>query len=129
METSMLIARIIGPCYIIIALGMMFNRKFYQKVMDDFCKNTALLLYGGLLALVIGILIVLSHNVWAANWTVIITIFGWLGIIKGVWMLVFPETVSGFMRSYQENPSLLVVHSVIALVLGIVLTIPGYFAG
>lgn len=127
METSIFIARIIGPSYIIIAAGIMLNLKFYQKVMEDYCKNAALVFWGGLLALLIGFLILLSHNAWVANWTVIITIFGWGGIIKGIWLIIFPNTVSKFMQAYQKNKTLLVVHSFVALSLGVCLTIFGYF--
>ncbi|KPK39245.1 MAG: hypothetical protein AMJ78_08800 [Omnitrophica WOR_2 bacterium SM23_29] len=129
METSIFIARIFGLCYLIIGAGLMFNRKAFQQVMDDFCKNAALVFYGGILALVIGVVIILIHNVWVANWTVIITIIGWLALIKGIWLIVFPNTVSKFMQAYQKNESLLIVHSIGALIFGAVLTFFGFFVG
>jgi len=129
MDSSIFIARIFGLSYLVIGVGFMLNRKAFQRVMDDFCKNAALVFYGGILALVIGIAIVLTHNVWVANWTVIITIIGWLGLIKGVWIIVFPGTVSGFMQAYQKNSNLILIHSIAALVFGIVLTFFGFFAG
>ncbi len=95
--------------------------------MDDFCKNAALLFYGGLSALVIGVVIILTHNVWVANWTVIITIIGWAGLIKGIWIIVFPNTVSKFMQAYQKNENLLMVHSIGVLIFGAVLTFFGFF--
>ncbi|OGW75710.1 MAG: hypothetical protein A2Z72_03305 [Omnitrophica bacterium RBG_13_46_9] len=129
METAIFIARIIGPCYIIFAVGMMSNREFYQKVMEDYFKNAALVFFGGLLALLIGFLILLSYNKWAANWTVIITLFGWGGIIKGIWLIVFPNTISKVMQAYRENKLLPAVHSLVALAVGVCLTFLGYFAG
>jgi hypothetical protein len=129
METPVFIARIFGLCYLIIGAGFMFNRKAFQRVMDDFCKNAALVFYGGILALVIGVVIILIHNVWVANWTVIITIIGWAGLIKGIWIIVFPNTVSKFMQAYQKNENLLMVHSVVVLIFGAVLTFFGFFAG
>jgi uncharacterized membrane protein len=129
METPIFIARIFGLCYLIIGVGFVFNRKVFQRIMDDFCKNTVLVFYGGLFALVIGIVIILTHNVWAANWTVIITIIGWLALIKGIGMIVFPNMASRFMQSYRKNESLLIFHSIGALILGAVLTFFGFFAG
>ncbi len=110
METSVFIARIFGLCYLIIGAGFLFNRKNFQRVMEDFCKNAALLFFGGLLALVIGVVLILTHNIWVANWTVIITIIGWLAFIKGIWIIVFPNTVSKFMQAYQKNENMLMVH-------------------
>ena len=129
METSVFIARIFGLCYLILGAGFVFNRKAFVRVMEDFCKNAALLFYGGLLALVIGVVIILTHNVWVANWTVIITIIGWIALIKGIWIIVFPNTVSKFMQAYQKNENLLMVHSIVALIFGAVLTFFGFFAG
>ena len=128
METSVFIARIFGLCYLIIGAGFMFNRKAFGQVMEDFCKNAALVFYGGVLALVIGVVIILTHNVWVANWTVMITIIGWLGFIKGIWMIAFPDTVPAFMQAYKKNESLLTVHSIGALILGVVLTFFGFYA-
>ncbi len=113
MENSIFIARVFGLCYLIIGVGFIFNRKAFQRVMEDFCKNAALLFFAALFALVIGVVIILTHNVWVANWTVMITIIGWAGLIKGIWMIVFPDTVPKFMKAYQENKNLLIVHSVV----------------
>lgn len=128
METSVFIARIFGLCYLVVGAGLLLNRKAFQRVMEDFCKNAALVLYGGLFALVVGVVIILKHNIWAANWTVMITIIGWAALIKGIWIIVFPDTVSKFMQFYQKNQNLLMAHSVVALIFGAVLTFFGFFA-
>ncbi|MFC1805279.1 hypothetical protein ACFLZ3_05610 [Candidatus Omnitrophota bacterium] len=129
MSNSVFIARIFGLCYLIIGVGFMFNRKAFTQVMEDFCKNAALSFYGGLLALVVGIVLILTHNLWVADWRVMITIIGWAGLIKGIWMIIFPGSVSGFMKAYLKNKKLLAVHSMVALIFGAVLTFFGFFAG
>ena len=129
MGNSIFLARLLGPYFIIVAIGVLLNLKTYQKVMGDFVKNAALIYLGGAFALFFGLLIVLFHNVWAANWAVIITIFGWCGLIKGIWLIVFPNSIVKFSEAYLKKTNLLVVHLVVALVLGVVLIILGYFAG
>ncbi|MDD5655608.1 MAG: hypothetical protein PHR91_08225 [Candidatus Omnitrophica bacterium] len=129
MENSVFIAKIFGLCYLILGVGFMFNRKAFQQVMDDFCKNAALVFYGGMLALVIGVVIILNHNIWVADWTVMITVIGWLALIKGIWIIILPNTVSKFMQIYRKNGGLLAAHSALVLILGAVLTFFGFFAG
>ena len=129
METSVFIAKIFGLCYLIMGAGFLFNRKAFQQVMEDFCKNAAVVFYGGLLALVIGVVIILTHNVWVTNWTVMITIIGWLALIKGIWIIVFPNTVPKLMQVYKKNKNLLIVNPIVMLILGAVLTFFGFFAG
>lgn len=129
MENTLILAQIFGPYLIIVAIGIMFNLKTYQRVMEDFFKNSALIYLGGVMALIFGLVIVLLHNVWMAHWAVIITIFGWLGLIKGAWLIIFPNTVAKFTEAYKKKTALLVVHLLIILILGVVLTIRGYFTG
>jgi hypothetical protein len=128
MSTSIYIARILGPCFIVVAISIMLNQDFYKKVFDDFFKNTALIYISGLIPLVLGIVIVLSHNVWVTDWTVMITIFGWMAVIKGIWLIVFPKSLPGFVKAYQRYPNLLLFHAILALALGIILVHLSYFA-
>ena len=127
MESSIFLAKLLGPYCTIVAVGVLFNLKNYQKVMEDFFKNSALLYLGGVMALLFGLLIVLFHNLWAANWTVIITIFGWAGIIKGIWLIILPDSASKMPAVYQKNTALLKIHLLIIIALGVFLTVMGYF--
>ena len=122
MENSILLAKILGAYMVIIAIGLICNMKFYQKMMEDFFKNTALIYLGGVFALIIGLLILLFHNVWVADWPVIITIFGWLGLIKGAWLIIFPNSVGKITQVYHKRPALLRVHLIIMLLIGLFLT-------
>ena len=125
---SVFLAKLLGPYCIIVAIGVLLNRKTYYKVMEDFFKNAAVIYIGGILALLFGLLIVLTHNIWTANWAVLITIFGWLGIVKGACIIIFPNTLVKFTGIYQRKPALLVVNLLVVLVIGAVLTFFGYFA-
>ncbi|MFH0913415.1 MAG: hypothetical protein V1884_03950 [Candidatus Omnitrophota bacterium] len=126
MANSIFLAKAIGLYMVIVALGILFNLKIYQRVMEDFSKNSALIYLGGVIALIIGLLILLSHNLWVAGWEVIITIFGWLGLIKGVWLMILPDSLAKLTRAYQKKTRALVVHLVIILVLGAFLIAKGY---
>jgi len=125
---SVFLAKLLGPYCIIVAIGVLINRKAYQRVMEDFFKNAAVFYIGGILALFFGLLIVLTHNIWTANWAVLITIFGWLGIVKGAWIIIFPNTLANFIEIYQKKPALLVISLLLFLTIGAVLTFFGYYA-
>jgi len=130
MENSVFLAKILGPYCIIIATGILFNLESYQKIIKDFYKNSALLYLGGILALLFGFLIVLFHNVWVADWPVIITIFGWGGLIKGAGLIIFPNALAKLTRTCHEDTMLLLVLLFVptSAVFGIFLTVMGYFA-
>jgi len=91
MELSILIARIVSVVYLSAALGGFFSRDFYRRVLDDMYKNAALTFLMGFAALVFGFLIVHYHNIWPGNWTVLITIMGWLALLRGIILIAFPR--------------------------------------
>lgn len=127
MEASVFFAKLLGPYCIIVGIGVLFNLKTYQKVMEDFSRNTALVYLGGVMALFFGLLVVLLHNVWTANWAVIITVFGWLGIIKGAWLIILPNKVGQLAEAYRKRDFLLKVHLAVVIGIGVYLTLMGYF--
>jgi hypothetical protein len=127
MNATLFIARMFGLYIIIMAFILLFRRGLFQKFMEDFSKNYAVLFLTGIFTLFFGLAIVLTHNIWVMNWTVIITILGWLALIKGIWFLAFPDSISKFSHFYTKAKVFPVVHAVIALLFGIYLTYMGFF--
>lgn len=127
MDSSIFIARIFGLCYLVMGVAFLANRRAFVRVLEDFSKNAALMFLSGVFALVVGAVIILIHNLWVDDWTVIITIIGWAGFLKGIWIIAFPDSLPKFMRFYQKNKFLPAVHSIAALILGAVLCFFGFF--
>lgn len=98
MELSILIAKITAVIYLSAALGAIFSANHYRRVIDDLFNNAGLTYLAGFTAVIIGFLIVTYHNIWEKDWTILITILGWLALTKGVLIIAFPE----FVRSYSK---------------------------
>lgn len=124
METSLFIAQIIAVVYVAVGLGMLLNFKYYKKVMKDAMKNPLLALYGGMFALAIGFLLVTYHNIWVADWTVIITVLGWAALVKGALLLLIPGPFLKFGKIFIKW---MWFTPVFALILGLVLGYFGFF--
>ncbi|MBW2977959.1 hypothetical protein KY331_03885 [Candidatus Woesearchaeota archaeon] len=127
MELSILIAKIFAVAYLMIGLGMLINPSYYQKAMDDMLKNNAVLYLGGIMAAVAGLLIVTYHNIWEYSWVVVITIFGWLALLKGFMLLVFPQHFA-FWRGMFKEKGYMPIWAVIVLALGLFFGYFGFFA-
>jgi hypothetical protein len=102
MELSKLIAKIASVVYFAAALGAVFNRDHYQRVLDDLFKNAALTYFMGFTTVVLGFLIVNYHNIWVKDWTVLITLIGWAALIKGILLIVVPRFVQSYSRLIFE---------------------------
>jgi len=127
MGTSLFLARVLGPYCMIAALGVLVNQKRYFQMMDDYFQNAALIYVGGIIALLFGLIVVQVHNFWAAHWAVIITVFGWLAIVKGIALIVFPQSIAKLGESYKKNTTLLRINLIIVFLLGAYMTYCGYF--
>jgi len=128
METSIFIAKFLGVAYIIFGLGILLNTKYYKKMLDDLIKNSANVLYGGIFALVVGFLIIYYHNIWVASWTVVITIIGWLGLLKGFLLIVFPNFYVSWTKALVRNESFMPIYGFLAFLLGLYFIYFGFFA-
>jgi hypothetical protein len=123
MELSKLIARIISVVYLSAALGGFFSRDYYSRVLDDMYKNAALTFLMGFAAVIFGFLIVQYHNIWTVNWTVLITIMGWLALLRGVVLIAFPRFLQRLSTPFFSAIGLKVL-SYIMILLALVF---GYF--
>ena len=86
METSLLIAKIIGVIYTSFGIGLLFNKKHYKSTFPKLLENPSYTILGGFMAIVLGFLILELHNGSENDWTVIIPIIGWIAIIKGFFL-------------------------------------------
>jgi hypothetical protein len=127
MQASKILARIIGPVMIIPAIGMLLNFNAYQAMIGEFSKSPSLSYLGGLLGLLMGLIILQFHNKWEAGWPVVITILGWITLIKGLVLMLFPVSVIDLWRPFMSSPTTLIVSLVISCAVGIFLTVKGYW--
>lgn len=100
---SILIAKIIGIYYLTAGFGMLLNPKSFRKMIEEYEKSVAISFLGGIMALGIGLLIVLNHNTWTKDWTTLVTLVGWLAVIKGFLFTAFPQIMGKFKGSFK-NP-------------------------
>ena len=100
------------------------------EMMKAIVQNPPLLFVVGLMAVTAGLAIVLAHNVWSGGaLPIMVTIFGWVILIKGVLVLVLsPETESRIFivgLRYEQYPTF---YAVFVLLLGACLTYAGFSA-
>ena len=125
MERSRFIAKLIGPICIAGGAGMLFNTAVFMSMLKHGLHDHLLIYVAGLLALTGGLAILALHNVWVCDWTLIITVFGWLAVIGGSVRMVVPQLVERIGDRMIVHRHRAVMDGWIALLLGVLLT---YFA-
>lgn len=128
METSQLLARIIGPYMLIASIGLFVSRNLYVKIIDDLRGQTMLMLTMGAFVLIMGLVLLQFHNVWTLDWRVLVTVIGWIMVIKGVLAMIAPDILMKVANNYVGNPALLNIQAVLAGLFGAYMSYQGYFA-
>jgi uncharacterized membrane protein HdeD (DUF308 family) len=99
MQLSRLIAKIAAVMYMSAGVGAFISEDHYRRIADDLYSNAGLIYLTGLMTVIIGFLIVHYHNRWTKNWTVLITILGWIALLKGIVLIVYPQ----FAQNVSES--------------------------
>lgn len=126
MDISIFLAKALGLYLVIISISMLINVSRFTSILNDIIDNPSLLLFSGALALIFGILLVLTHNIWQFDWRVVITIIAWLSLIKGIIRVLFPQLSFGLIRYFSQNTTAYYLSGLISLLLGVFLCYFGF---
>ena len=126
MATSIFLAKLIGPFALALGLALLIQGEAFRALASQFLASPPLIFLSGLITLPAGLAIVLTHNVWTADWRVLITIVGWLAIITGLIRMFVPERAAAKARVVIANPMLPKIGAAIWLVIGAALCFFGY---
>lgn len=92
-QTTLFLAQLVGPTMLAVGVGIFLSRDYYTKVYRHLENETLAVLMSGIAALVVGIVMVMNHNVWEGFVATVITLVGWLSIVKGLMLIIVPRTV------------------------------------
>ena len=125
MTLSKTLAGVIGPTMVVLAIGIFLNRALVPEMIDRLAGDYALFLISGLLALLGGIAIVRTHNIWK-GWPVVITVVGWLAILGGVGRVLFPTPIVHIARAVVAQGVALPIAAAVVALVGAFLSYQGF---
>ena len=127
MDTSIFLAKLMGPIFVIIGVGLFLNRERYLAVVDEVILSKTLLYVFGIMALTGGLAVLLTHNVWVWDWPVVITIIAWLMVVRGSLRIIIPQQIEAIAKGMTNQlPTLLLISDMIVISLGLFLSWKGY---
>ena len=121
------IFELIGLIYIATGVGALLQPGFFRKMLEDFANSYALVYAMGFIVLTAGYFLARFHNFWMWDTGVIITIIGWIALIKGFTMIAFPAAYRNLSIAMKNKPKLLRVQSFVVLGLGILFMALGVY--
>lgn len=103
MELSLFIVRTLAIIYLAVALGLILYKDAYMNVFQKLAEHEGYALLGGFMAVVGGMALVTYHNVWVNDWRVVVTVVGWIALLKGVLLLIVPSYAGIFKNLLQPK--------------------------
>ena len=125
---TLFLARLIGLYCIVCGLAEMIHKQATLDAVRALLGDPSTLLWLGMTTVLIGLALVLGHNLWTGGaLTVVVTIVGWISLLKGLLLLFLPaQSHESFFFGALRYQQLFYLYAAIALVLGLYLTYAGF---
>ncbi|HUD00699.1 MAG TPA: hypothetical protein VMR37_00065 [Rhabdochlamydiaceae bacterium] len=91
MDLSMFLAKLLGLYFLIIAFEILVRKHELEGAVKNFASSKGLIVFSGSLSLLLGLAIVIGHPVYEMDFTGLITLIGYLLILRGIWRITFPS--------------------------------------
>ncbi|WP_407557459.1 hypothetical protein [Winogradskyella sp. 4-2091] len=118
MDYSLFFAKFWGWYLLIFFFILSVNPKRIKQVFDDL-NDQKFLILTAFIAIVIGLLNIIFHNIWELSYKLIITLIGWTALFMGLALFSFPKRTISFLA--VANIKLVQLIYTILLLLGIYL--------
>lgn len=126
MDTSIFLAKLAGPMMLVLGLFVVSQPERIRRIGREFLESEALMFMSGVITLPAGLAIVVTHNVWAADWRALITLIGWVAVLAGTARLVLPDPMKTVGEAMLEKAYLTAVPGALMATMGAYLSYHGY---
>lgn len=114
MDNSIILAKFWGWYLLIFFFILSVNPKRIKQVFDDL-SDQKFLIITAFLAIVIGLLNIIFHNIWELNYKLIITLIGWTSLFMGLALFAFPKGTVSFL-AFTNIKLVQVIYTLLLLV-------------
>ena len=128
MAVSIFLAKLLGPVLVLVAINLFMNPRMFRAMALEIVKSVTLVYLFGIMDFIAGLAILLVHNIWALHWYVLITLLGWLLLLRGIARTVATEKVMSYAATVAARRDLYAVAATVTGLIGLVLCYRGYGA-
>lgn len=125
---SLFLAKAFGLYLVIVGIPFIFNHRRMQETMVDVVASRGTMLVMAIFTLILGIILVLVHNMWVADWRVIVTLLCWITLLQGIVRFYFPEQMQKWARKFQDKSAFMIL-GIISVIIGVILLYFGFWGG
>lgn len=117
---TLVLARAFGVVMIAVALAALLSPARMTAALAEFERSPGLTFISALFAVVLGLALVILHSVWADFPAALVSLLGWVILVKGILLLAAPGGLLKLGAAAASSDSLVRAWGAFALLLGIV---------
>jgi vacuolar-type H+-ATPase subunit I/STV1 len=122
------LSRLIGLYWIVVILSLVIRKKATLDSVNVLFNSPAMMLLTGIIAVAGGLAMILAHSIWKGGaLPVVVSIVGWLALIKGLMFLLLPSGVeSETVLSWLRHPLYFYLFMAPPFLIGVYLAYEGF---
>ena len=124
---SFVFAYFFSVLFLVVGVSILRNKKEYILLLLDVSKSSTLMYFSGFLAFTTGFFIILLNNTSINVSSIVVEIFGWLSLLKGVIRILFPSVTRKVLRWF--SPKFVTPAGWILIILGLTMLFLTFFVG
>jgi hypothetical protein len=121
-------AKALGVFLILFGLGIAVRADILWALVPSFIQDGPLVFVTAVFGVAIGCAMVAAHHHFNSLAALLITIFGWITLIRSAILLFAPQIVSQVASVAMRIPGIPLIPAAIAVMIGVYLTYFGWFA-
>ena len=107
MDAIIFLAKFWGWFMLIIAVIYLVGRESFFAQLLKLHEDKGFIFLTGCILLILGLITIILHNVWQADWRIIITFIGWASLLKGISRIGFPEYTQKLIKVFFKKKIIL----------------------
>lgn len=113
MDISIFFAQLWGSFFVIFGFLFIVAGQLGRTI--EMTDDRSFVISTGYISMLMGLVTVILHNFWVAEWKLAITILAWSTLIKGIIKIGFPDVIHKQAQRFKKNQ---ILSSIIMILMG-----------
>lgn len=121
MTLTEVLAVLMGTYFLLVGIGLFLNSDIYPRLVTEMRESISIGYIAAVLTYALGAVLVAIHNDWSNGLAMLVSLFAWLTLIKGIVLLAFRGPMMNLYSSINFSSTFVRFSSLFNLVIGVVL--------
>lgn len=123
MDFTIFFIKFFGYFFFLMSAALLISKEGREAILSV-ATDKSFIISTGFVSLMLGLPVVILHNIWSFNVVGLVTILGWMSVLKGVIRIAKPSYVAEMTAKFDPNSKIWLV---VALLIGAGLMYAGYY--